>query len=180
MQIHWVHADVLPEEARHAAERRLEALGAGHTDLIDVRITVRTTGHHRHGGQEARIVGQVRGRELVAARSRLEAALALDEALDAFERELRELRAARAGTRVERPAAPPELGIIDRVFREDGYGFILTDSGDQVYFHRNALHGGLAFESLTEGQRVGLNLEPGEQGVQATVVRPAPPDAPAP
>jgi cold shock CspA family protein len=40
--------------------------------------------------------------------------------------------------------------------------------------------GGLDFEALEEGQRVGLNLEGGEKGPQATVVLPPPPDAPAP
>jgi cold shock CspA family protein/ribosome-associated translation inhibitor RaiA len=180
MQIQWVHPEVFADELRSAVEQRLAALAAGHDDLIDVRITANTTPHHKHGAQEVRIVCEARGRQLVAARERLEAALALDEALDAFERELRELRRQRNDPRRRAPAAPPELGIVDRVFRDEGYGFILTDSGEQVYFHRNALHGGLAFEALAEGQRVGLNVEPGEQGVQATVVRPAPPGAPAP
>jgi cold shock CspA family protein len=49
-----------------------------------------------------------------------------------------------------------------------------------VYFHRNALHGGLELERLEEGQRVGLDLEGGDKGLQATYVRPAPPDAPSP
>ena len=44
-----------------------------------------------------------------------------------------------------------------------------------MYFHRNALHGGLDFERLEEGQRVGLDVEGGEKGLQATVVRPPPP-----
>lgn len=180
MQIHWVHPEVFREELRAAVEERLAALAAGQTDLIDVRIHARTTPHHRHGDREVRIVCQARGREIVAARNRPEAAVALDEALDAFERAVRELRRRRDDPRGARENGPPELGIIDRVFPDEGYGFILTDAGEQVYFHRNAVHGGLAFEALEEGQRVGLNLEPGEQGVQATVVRPAPPDAPAP
>jgi len=180
MEIHWVHPEVFPEELRSAVAQRLEALAAGHTDLIDVRITARTTPHHRHGDQEVRIVCQARGQEIVAGRIRLEAALALDEALDAFEREVRALRVRRDDPRRRRESVPPELGIVDRLFQEEGYGFILTDSGEQVYFHRNAVHGGLAFEALAEGQRVGLNFEPGEQGTQATVVRPARPDAPVP
>jgi cold shock CspA family protein len=70
--------------------------------------------------------------------------------------------------------------VIDRVNTEEGYGFILTDGGERVYFHRNALKGGLALEALTEGSRVGLGLEAGDEGLQATHVRPAPPDAPVP
>ena len=63
---------------------------------------------------------------------------------------------------------------------DKGYGFILTDGGVRVYSHRNAVHRGLDFEQLTEGQRIGLNLEGGLEGPQATVVLPAPPDAPTP
>jgi len=67
---------------------------------------------------------------------------------------------------------------MDRALFDQGYGFILTDAGGRVYFHRNAVHGGLEFEQLEEGQRVGLNIEAGDEGPQATVVLPPPPDAP--
>jgi cold shock CspA family protein len=69
---------------------------------------------------------------------------------------------------------------VDRVFREDGYGFILTDGGERVYFHRNAVKGNLDFERLGEADRVALNVEEGREGPQATAVVAAPPDAPAP
>jgi cold shock CspA family protein len=90
------------------------------------------------------------------------------------------MRHRRTQQREERPAPPPELGIVDELFLDEGYGFIVTDAGERVYFHRNAVHGGLEFEQLAEGQRVGLNLEGGAEGPQATVVVSAPPDAPGP
>ena len=180
MEIHWHHPETLHESDREAAEGRLRELARERTDLIDVRISARLTSHHRHGGQEVRITCKARGTEVVAARTRDDAALALNEALDVFEREIWRLRHRHTQVRSERPAGPPELGVIDRVFADEGYGFILTDAGDSVYFHRNALSGGLRFEALGEGQRVGLNLEGGDDGPQATVVVPAPPDAPSP
>jgi len=180
MQIHWVHADELSDTDRDAAEGRIAFLGADNSDIIDVRIIAKTTSHHEHGGAEVRITCQARGREIVAARTRPDAGLALHDAVDAFEAEVRRMREKRRDRRNEQPAAPPELGIIDRVLVEEGYGFILTDSGDQVYFHRNAVHGGLEFEQLEEGQRIGLNIEAGNDGLQATTVVTAPPDAPAP
>ena len=70
--------------------------------------------------------------------------------------------------------------MIDEVLPGEGYGFILTDAGERVYFHRNAVQGELDFERLEPGQRVGLDLEGGEKGPQATVVVAAPPDAPGP
>jgi cold shock CspA family protein/ribosome-associated translation inhibitor RaiA len=180
VEIHWRNVKGLREEERLAVEGRLEALAADHQDLIDLRISAKPTRHHRRGGQEVRISCQARGTELVAARTRPELILALNEALDAFEREVRRLRERRRDRRVERPAPPPVLGIIDRVFAAEGYGFILTDAGEQVYFHRNAVHGGLEFERLEEGQRVGLNVEGGEKGPQATAVVAPPPETPAP
>jgi CspA family cold shock protein len=179
MEIHWTHMGEVDPGLRADAERRLRALAADHTDLIDLRITGAETRHHRHGAREVRIRCQARGRELVVTRQRDELGLALNEALDAFEREVHRLRAVQRERRNQRPAAPPHLGVVDRIFREKGYGFVITDSAQQVYFHRNALSG-LEFEKLEEGQRVGLNIEPGERGPQASVVLPPPPDAPSP
>ena len=180
MEIHWFHVEELAEDQRTAAERRLETLAEGHTDLIDVRIAGKSTGHHRLGAREIRIACQARGREIVAVRTRAEISLALHDALDAFEAEVRKLRHRRRDRRVDQVATPPVLGIVDRVFRDEDYGFILTDGGEQVYFHRNAVHGGLDFDALGEGQRVGLNFEGGEKGPQATTVVAPPPDAPTP
>jgi CspA family cold shock protein len=164
---------------RARATRRLESLAQAHTDLIDVRVTGRRSQHHRHGAREVRITCQARGGELVVTRERDELGLALDEALDVFEREVHRLRNKQRDRRSERPPLPPHLGIVDRVFSAEGYGFVITDAGQQVYFHRNALSG-IDFERLEEGQRVGLDIEPGERGPQATAVYSAPPDLPSP
>jgi ribosomal subunit interface protein len=179
VEIHWHNVASLSEDERAAIEQRIERLTAHHSDLIDVRITARPNRHHRHGGQEVRITAEARGREIVAARTRTEVGLALNESMDAFERELRRLRDRRLSRRSEQPPPPPHLGIVDRVFREDGYGFVLTDDGEQVYFHRNAVKGGLAFDDLAEGDRVALNVEAGDDGPQANAIHPAPPGAPS-
>ena len=92
MQIHWVNADELDPAQREAVEARLGELAEGHRDLIDVRITARPNGHHRHGNQEVRITCQARGKELVAARTCPDLGLALHEAFDAFVREVRKFR----------------------------------------------------------------------------------------
>jgi cold shock CspA family protein/ribosome-associated translation inhibitor RaiA len=175
MEIHWVAPDAFREADRESAEARIRELAEGQSDVIDVRIAARETGHHRRGGHEVRITCEARGREIVAARTRPDPGLALNEAVDAFERELRRLRDRRTARREQRgrPGGPRQLGVIDEV--RDDHGFILTDSGERVYFHRNALRGALDFDRLEEGQRVGLDLEGGEKGLQATFVRPPPP-----
>jgi ribosomal subunit interface protein len=180
MEIHWVNVQATSPDVRAQIEDRLRDLEGDHQDLIDVRILAKTTRHHRHGGNEVRITCQARGKELVATRTRDDVGLALDEAVDVFEREVRRMRDRRTQRRSERPAESPELGIVDRVFTDQGYGFILTDGGEQVYFHRNAVRIGLDFETLEEGARVGLNFEAGMEGLQATAVVAPPPDAPGP
>jgi cold shock CspA family protein/ribosome-associated translation inhibitor RaiA len=175
MEIHWVGLSELDDSERAEAEARLQRLAEGHSDLIDLRITGHKTRHHRHGDQEVRLTCQARGREIVAARTRADEGLALNEVLDAFERQVHQHREKLRDASRSRPPRPPHLGIVDRVFKEQGYGFILTDDGDQVYFHRNAVKEGLDFDRLEEADRVALNVEPGRDGPQATTVVAPPP-----
>ncbi|MDJ0848415.1 MAG: cold shock domain-containing protein [Myxococcota bacterium] len=178
MEIHWYGLGELGVEVRADAEARLELLAAGHSDLIDARIAGRRSGHHRHGDQEIHITCQARGREIVVSRTCPDLGLALNEALDAFEREVQTWREKLRQRRRERPPEPPCLGIVDRIFRDRGYGFILTDAGEQVYFHRNAVKEGLDFDRLEETHRVALNVEMGREGMQATTVVAPPPGTP--
>jgi cold shock CspA family protein len=60
---------------------------------------------------------------------------------------------------------------VDRVVVGEGYGFLRTDDGREVYFHRNCLKG-VDFDSLEPGTEVRFAEEPGRDGPQATVVRP--------
>jgi cold shock CspA family protein len=174
LEIHWRNLSSLDEELRARIEERVRALAGDKRDLIDVHIAAKTTRHHVHGGREVSVRALARGREIVASRTRPDLELALAEALDAFERELRRFRERNSERRDVREPAPPEQGVIDRVELAEGYGFILTDAGERVYFHRNALRPELRFEELEEGQRIGLNFEAGEKGLQATVVLRAP------
>lgn len=179
MEIHWSGLGDLSVEERADAEARLEILAAGYGDLLHVHVSGRTTAHHRHGDQEIRISAQAGGRALVATRTRPDLGLALNEAVDAFEREVLRWREMRRDRSREQPVEPPYLGIVDRIFRDKGYGFILTDGGEQVYFHRNAVKEGLDFDRLEEADRVALNVEMGHEGMQATTVV-APPPGTAP
>ena len=177
MQIHWLGSDEFDPETRERVEARLEKLASGHTDLIDLRITGRRTRHHHHGDQEVRITCQARGQEIVAGRTRADLDVALREALDAFEREVHRLRDKRRD--LGRVESRPQLGIVDTLIRDEGYGFIVTDAGERVYFHRSAVERGL-FERLDENDRVALDVEEGPQGPRATtVIAPPPGVAPA-
>ena len=52
-----------------------------------------------------------------------------------------------------------------------GYGFILTDEGDDVFVHYSAVTGD-GFKTLSEGQDVEFEISQGEKGPQAENVVP--------
>ena len=180
LRIHWDHMEEVADAKRDEADARLRTLVAQHDDLLSLRVSGHHSSHHRRGDREVRIVAKAKGRDLFVSRVRPDLGHALHDAIDAFTREIRNVRSRRAERPAQRADSPPLLGLVDRLLPSEGYGFIVTDAGESVYFHRNSVSGGLAFERLQEGQRIGLNVEPGEEGLQATVVVPAPPDAPSP
>ncbi len=52
-------------------------------------------------------------------------------------------------------------GKIKKLVHDKGFGFIQTDSGEDVFFHHSTVsdHG---FDNLTEGQRVEYTVEQGQ------------------
>jgi cold shock CspA family protein len=70
-------------------------------------------------------------------------------------------------THFEKPMAR-----VVRIFTEDGYGFLATPEGREVYFHENAVLGG-KFEALNIGTAVTFIEEQGDEGAQAVSVSPA-------
>ena len=55
-----------------------------------------------------------------------------------------------------------------RGLMERGYGFIKTEDGTDLFFHRNALEG-VEFNSLSEGQEVEFEKGQGRDGRPAAV-----------
>ncbi len=61
-------------------------------------------------------------------------------------------------------------GIITKIFSEEGYGFLRTLEGEEIYFHRNSIVND-AFDRLTPGTGVNYTAEVGEKGLQASSVQ---------
>jgi cold shock CspA family protein len=61
-------------------------------------------------------------------------------------------------------------GFVIRLFRNDGYGFIKSLEGREIYFHKNCLSAA-EFNRLEIGTGVQWNEEEGENGPRATIVR---------
>jgi cold shock CspA family protein/ribosome-associated translation inhibitor RaiA len=91
---------------------------------------------------------------------------------DAFNAARRRLQAheRRFEGRVKSHETPPH-GHVTRLFPEEGYGFIETSDGREIYFHRNAVVND-GFGKLKSGAEVRFAEEEGEKGPQASTVHP--------
>ncbi|MEX1257460.1 MAG: cold shock domain-containing protein [Gemmatimonadota bacterium] len=76
----------------------------------------------------------------------------------------------RRDSRKPREEAHP-MGRVARLFPSDGYGFLETPDGREVYFHENAVTG-RGFGELQVGQEVQFSEGSGDEGPQASAVIP--------
>jgi cold shock CspA family protein len=145
--------------------------------ITSCRIVVAAS-HRRHlkGNLfEVRIVLNVPGRELVVNREPPEhhadedINVAVREAFDTARRQLEDYARRQRG-QVKQHEVPPQ-GQVVKLQPDDGYGFIETADGREIYFHRNSVvHEG--FDRLTIGDRVRFVEEAGAEGPQARSVTP--------
>jgi len=93
--------------------------------------------------------------------------VAIRDAFDAAQRQLADYaRRQRGATKAHDDGG---VARVCRLFLEDGYGFIATVDGSEVYFHRNSVIDG-AFDTLKVGSEVRLAIEAGDKGPQASTV----------
>ena len=64
----------------------------------------------------------------------------------------------------------PLVGTVTRLFPDEGYGFLATPEGREIYFHERSVLNG-AFHRLKVGSEVNFVEEQGEKGAQASTVR---------
>lgn len=68
-------------------------------------------------------------------------------------------------------------GVVKQIMREDGYGFLESEDGREIYFHRNSVRAP-GFDDLDVGARVNFVEEEGREGPQASRVMPIAEKAP--
>ena len=163
---HFTLHDSLEEMIRE----RAQALEKFYPRLIRCHVTIEGPGnHHRTGGPyDVRIDLSVPGKELVVTRQTGEdVTVVLRDAFDAARRQLQDFARRQRGD-TKNHEGPPE-GSISKVFPDRGYGFILTEDGREVYFHRNSVLGP-GFDQVKVGLRVRFAEEQGANGPQASSV----------
>jgi cold shock CspA family protein/ribosome-associated translation inhibitor RaiA len=118
------------------------------------------------------------GHELVAQRNPGESIqyepldAVIRQTFDAMRQQLTKLtqmqRASEQAGRYEE--AQNNIAFVTKLFRENGYGFLKTLDGREIYFHRNSvLHN--EFDRLEIGTGVHFYQEEGEEGPQASTVK---------
>ncbi len=145
---------------------------AGHLEkyfspIIGCRVVVDILQKHQHQGKlfNVKIELTVPGREIVITHDRHEDVnVAIRDAFDAARRKLEDFGRIREGK--VKSHGPLASGRISRIFPDDGYGFIVSDDGRDVYFNRDNCSNP-AFEHLDINQHVHFLIEEGEEGPQA-------------
>ena len=93
---------------------------------------------------------------------------AIDDAFKAAGRRLQDYVRRQRGD-IKSPSLLPEARV-SKILPQEGYGFLSSDDGREIYFHKNSVLG-RAFPRLKIGTIVRFVEEPGEKGPQASTVR---------
>lgn len=174
LQVTFRHTD-RSDSVEARIRERAEKLDRIFNQIVTGRVVVDLPAQRHRKGKVflVRIDITVPGKELVVNRDPLlnhaheDVYVAVEDAFDAMERILKEYSREIQGE-VKRDVVQ-DRGLVGTIFPEEGYGFIQTRDGRDVYFHRNSvLNGG--FERLRQGTEVRYNEEDGEKGPQASTV----------
>lgn len=144
--------------------------------IIGCRVVVEVPHKHARHGNRYRVGIRltVPTRELVVSRdpadeeSHQDLDVAITDAFKAMRRQLEEY-ADQLRSQKRQGGAPERFGEVVRLMTEDGYGFIRTPDGRDVYFHEDTLVGH-DLEDLGVQTPVRFSEEQGDKGPQARQV----------
>jgi cold shock CspA family protein/ribosome-associated translation inhibitor RaiA len=94
--------------------------------------------------------------------------LAIHDAFKAAGRRLQDFGRRQRG--LVKTHEPLPVARVGRLLKEEGYGFLTTPDGREIYFHKDSVLN-RAFPRLKPGTSVSFVEEPGEKGPQASTVR---------
>ncbi|MCM2322553.1 MAG: HPF/RaiA family ribosome-associated protein [Oligoflexia bacterium] len=170
------HSDAVADAIR----RRAEKLDQFYNSVISCRVMVEAPhrSHSRGNLFHVRIDLKVPEGELVVGRdppadgSHKDVYVSIRDAFDAMERRLKDHgRRHRVRVHLNGRGAAAHGRVIRLIEGPEGYGFLRTEDGREVYFHGNSVLNG-AFGRLRVGTEVRFAETQGEEGAQATTVEP--------
>lgn len=166
----------IDEAVRDAVLRHIDELESTYHRITGCHVVVAQPHRHHRAGRlySVRIDLIVPGAEIVVNRNHpLDHAhedvfVALRDSFNAVRRQLedhvRHLRGA------EKPHTPRAMGRVTQIFPLQGYGFLETPDGREIYFHQHALSQN-DFRMVDVGSTVRFSVEAGDEGPQAAHVQ---------
>ncbi len=160
----------LTDDMEDLIREKARKLDTFYDQIIGCRVVAEVPHRSRQSGvsYQIRIDMTVPGGELIVNREPHENLhVAITKAFDTAIRQLKEYAAKQRGdvkVHVEKP-----LGHVSKIFHEEGYGFIATPEGREVYFHRNSVLN-VKFEDLEVGTTVSYVEGVGDKGAMASTV----------
>lgn len=177
VQLSWHHVRPSPMVEQRVRDK-VEQLERFSDRITGCSVTLEAPSHHhKQTGPKFRVRVElsvpggrlVVGRDPTKTRAHEDLMAAVNAAFREARRQLQD-HARRIDQRVK-AHAPPARAVVARLFPEDGYGFLRTPDGREIYFHEHSvLRRG--FGKLKVGSAVRFAEEPGEEGPQASTVAP--------
>jgi cold shock CspA family protein/ribosome-associated translation inhibitor RaiA len=159
-------------------QKEIDSLERVCDHISSCRIAVEKLQEHQQSGSPFRVRVDVRvppGHELVSRREPGDGEMheklqtVIRDVFKGMKRQLKDLVDKQQG-HVKTHPAQQAAALVDRIFKEEGYGFIKNLSGQDVYFHQNSvLHND--FDRMEEGTGVTYFEEMGDEGLQASSIK---------
>jgi len=165
------------EPLEHLIRDEAASLERFHDRITSCHVAVERPQEHLSSGRDWRVrldITVPAGNEIVVRREagkgdmHEQLTTVIKDSFRAAERQIKDLHD-RQQRHIKQSASSESVGIVTKLLRDEGYGFITDPSEQEIYFHKNAVLNG--FDRLTEGTAVWYNAELGDEGLQATAVR---------
>ena len=161
----------LSEAAEAEIQKKVAKLESFYPRIVSCHVIVSAPVRYPHdktGLYSVNVDLTAPGTELAVTRKEAEDLMvAIHSAFDAAQRQVRKYARRQRGE-IKTPETPPH-GVVNKLFPHEGYGFVETWNGREIYFHRNSVLEG-KFDELRIGDEVHFAEEQGEKGPQASTV----------
>jgi cold shock CspA family protein/ribosome-associated translation inhibitor RaiA len=176
LEVHYRNVDKT-SSVEELIQDKVDKLQRVFSDVMSCRVSIERPQQHQKVGNPYRVRLDLKtpGREIVAVRESGEGDMhdSLSKVIrDAFTAARRQLRERGRQLRGEVKIHPRQQiqAVVARLFPKEGYGFLKTLDGREIYFHRHSVLNE-DFDRLGIGTGVRLEEEMGEKGPQASTVQ---------
>ena len=166
------------EPVEEVIRERVDKLNRYFEHIISCRVTVEVpnrTPQYDVLNHRVSVDISVPGEELVVSREPNkndnfnDIYVTIRDAFDAAEQQLRGYAGRIQETRVL-PTDEKPTAVVEKMFMDKGYGFLITTDGREIYFHENSVSAP-GFDRLNIGDTVRFVESRGDEGPQASLVK---------